>query len=273
MVGKAQNALGSVVGQGVASTIVGAVTTAVGVPVVPALDPVAEEKIKTIIGDGKSRLILVSGTTSGIILSDIDLRGLAMKLTGSPENPSTYGRTLSLTSCGITDAGLRALLEGLKEHPGALAALDLSGNDIGDAGAAVIAEYIPHMPSLRFLILKGTNISENGLLTIIRAIGNAGHNAIQFIDCPDLINVSEQGIKSIATEMERCPAASFCDGVNISGYRVQASIMPNLINGQNILLTSSSSPSAPSQLVQNQYAVQNQPGYQQFPQAPAMYTY
>ncbi|MDR0640606.1 MAG: hypothetical protein LBF65_02685 [Holosporales bacterium] len=211
-----------------------------------------------IIGDGPGYAMV---SCANRVLSDSDMQYIAQKLTGVTNGLGSNGQTVSLPSCGITATGLKCFFDQLKNSPETLEILDLSGNPIGDDGAAVIAEYMRFLPRLAVIILKGTNITENGLVTIVRAAANVSHGVIQLIDCSDITNITEAGLRMIAKEMKRCPAGAFGDGIDLSGCKIPSTMIASLTEGENILVTPfASSPILGSSIPQASYSQAFNPG-------------
>jgi len=69
----------------------------------------------------------------------------------------------------IGDEGAATLAEALK-HNTSLTTLDLRGNRIGDEGAAMLAEAVQHNTSLTTLNLAGNRIGDEGAATLAKAL-------------------------------------------------------------------------------------------------------
>lgn len=104
-------------------------------------------------------------------LAALERLGLAENDVGAPRIQST-GRVhellriavLDLSHNGIGPAGLLAILNRASGTPGApvrLRELDLGDNDLGDAGARVLAAC-PHLTALRGLVLARCGVGEDG---------------------------------------------------------------------------------------------------------------
>jgi Leucine-rich repeat (LRR) protein len=74
--------------------------------------------------------------------------------------------TLYLSSCGLSEGGVAELVSAPLPK---LEKLCLSYNELDDAGARAIASHAVHLPSLRFLELKGTGISRDGVDLLMKA--------------------------------------------------------------------------------------------------------
>eukprot|EP00047_Mylnosiga_fluctuans_P001058 m.211607 g.211607 ORF g.211607 m.211607 type:complete len:173 (-) comp10138_c5_seq85:583-1101(-) len=73
----------------------------------------------------------------------------------------------SVQECNITAAGLQTMLAGARCT--SLEVLNLSGNAIGDAGACIIAEWLPGKAGMWMLFLFRCGISATGALALLHA--------------------------------------------------------------------------------------------------------
>lgn len=88
-------------------------------------------------------------------------------------------RTLYTTACELSEEGLGSLLT--SGQLGALEKWTLSGNELGDAGAKVIASHAAQLPRLSFLELKNTELGDAGS----KALAAARLPAIRILDVSD----------------------------------------------------------------------------------------
>ena len=76
---------------------------------------------------------------------------------------------MSLTSNNIGDSGAAAIAEALK-NDSAVVRLDLSGNSIGGSGAAAVAEALKSSTVLTDLILNNNSIGDIGAAAVAEAL-------------------------------------------------------------------------------------------------------
>ncbi|RKP00538.1 hypothetical protein CXG81DRAFT_26767 [Caulochytrium protostelioides] len=78
--------------------------------------------------------------------------------------------TLSLTRSKITDAVVQVLLDALQARATPLAALDLSHNQLGNAGGVAIARFLEATPSLAAVTLENNRVGAAGLRALAAAL-------------------------------------------------------------------------------------------------------
>lgn len=83
---------------------------------------------------------------------------------------------LQLENCGLSDAGLRTVLAGVR-HCKSLLGLQIGWNKFSDDGAEAIAAAIPEMRELGMLQLASTEMTEQGKQQIAQAWEDAGKDA------------------------------------------------------------------------------------------------
>jgi len=79
-------------------------------------------------------------------------------------------KTLDLSENKLSDSGTSKLVEGLQSTNLGLSALQLSGNGIGDAGAAAIATFISKNKTVSKIVLRDNKISDEGAIALANAL-------------------------------------------------------------------------------------------------------
>eukprot|EP00039_Didymoeca_costata_P030174 m.28203 g.28203 ORF g.28203 m.28203 type:complete len:291 (+) comp7982_c0_seq1:220-1092(+) len=96
-------------------------------------------------------------------IKDSGAYALASQLDGNQGIKRIY-----LTGCGLSEDGASALTKGLRKSN--IEELYLWKNDIGDEGAAKIAQHLKHHPTLRVLYVGYNNIGDRGCLHMAKLI-------------------------------------------------------------------------------------------------------
>ena len=119
------------------------------------------------------------------------LTGLDLGPDHSGIDGASVGIYFSVRRNSIGDAAANAFADVLLHNPGNLRHLDLSGNDIGDVGAACIAEVIKNQASITTLLLSGAKLGGKGLRAL--ATGLAFNTTIVHCDLCDNTNDPGKG--------------------------------------------------------------------------------
>ena len=99
---------------------------------------------------------------SGLCLGDNAIGDEGIELLAPALAKSTLLKTLSLSRNGISSKGIESLSTLLKSSNCKLEFVGLSGNQIGDDGAKILASSLANNVSLESLGLAGTNITNEG---------------------------------------------------------------------------------------------------------------
>jgi len=90
--------------------------------------------------------------------------------------------TLNITYNQLNDAGTVVLADALL-HNHSIRSLDLSGNRIGPAGAAALAEVLRSNNGIRALNIQNNRVGDPGVVALAEGIKNNGHLAILNLSC------------------------------------------------------------------------------------------
>ncbi|KAL0992603.1 hypothetical protein UPYG_G00095600 [Umbra pygmaea] len=105
-------------------------------------------------------------------LSNNDLKDAGVKMISALlEDPECRLETLRLSGCGITEKGFAALVSALKSNCSNLKELDLSKNDLEDAGVKMISALLED-PQFRLetLRLSGCLVTKEGCASLVSAL-------------------------------------------------------------------------------------------------------
>ena len=135
----------------------------------------------------------------------LEVRGLEHASSAGKEAMRTFSKglrrlpaleTLTLHSCGVTDAAAKELAWGLK-HSTRLARLSLSRNKIGAAGVAALGDALRGLPRLRELDLSCNPLGDDGAVELARLLGNAAMASVRHVDV-ESTQFSDEGARALA---------------------------------------------------------------------------
>ena len=102
-------------------------------------------------------------------------------------DPSADTRTLNLRNYGVDDALITAVVEELTDPGNSLAQmitrLDLRGNQIGDRGAAALAQLPAALPALTEILLSRNNVGDEGCAAL--ASGLVSNDTLRTLNLND----------------------------------------------------------------------------------------
>ncbi|MDR2666641.1 MAG: hypothetical protein LBB34_00790 [Holosporales bacterium] len=133
--------------------------------------------------------------------------------------------TLHFGNNELTASGVSILMECLQACPKLSSILDISGNQIGDDGAAILADNI-HNLAINFLVLSNTRITGDGMLILLSAITKMGDTVLQ------MLNFSENNITNgywdlIVQHVSQFNEGFMRDGIDLSGN--QLTLLPGTV--------------------------------------------
>jgi len=154
--------------------------SSLGDGVKPLIEVLSKTKLRSINlsknqinSENASALLKSLATNEGIqeIFFDNNLLDEAVVPTLIEEIPKLEKlKVVNLSDNKFGDAGAIKLAEGLQSATLALSALQLSGNDIGNAGATAIGNFIAKNKSVSRILLSSNKISDDGAKEIAKAL-------------------------------------------------------------------------------------------------------
>ncbi|TPX58155.1 hypothetical protein SpCBS45565_g08064 [Spizellomyces sp. 'palustris'] len=110
-----------------------------------------------------------------------------------PETFKLNGNQPDLSNARLKDSYIDIILSPLSRSGAFLRELDLSCNEIGDAGAGVLAAFLKDDMSLEVLDLHSNNISSNGVTALARALHV--NDKLNVLDLSDNVAGNEGGME------------------------------------------------------------------------------
>ncbi len=137
-------------------------------------------------------------------------------------------RNLSLANAQITDEMLAILIERTQYHPLDLTHLDLSKNFLTDASIELIAKkFLSNNSSLQILQLSHNQIGRRGLAILAESIAKAKSLSIRIIDLEgNLIHIGIGELEDLRSLFSKC---RHLDSIRLAGNSLQESVDNQLI--------------------------------------------
>jgi hypothetical protein len=153
-------------------------------------------------------------------LSDVDMPHFTRRLEELCKGGHSQV-TLDLSNNQFSSVGLRHLVEIIERYPNFVAVLILDGNEFGDEGAVVIAEFARFLVATTTLSLRKTSMSGDGIIPIVKAFCEFGGGALE---CLDLTGnpVNEEDVKLIVDDVKHLESGPLKVDISVCGLSPDA---------------------------------------------------